>query len=84
MEEIKKLLKTDKLILGADRTLKALREGTAKKVFVASNVSEKLLEDLEQYSKLNSTELIKTDKTNEQLGVFCKKSFSVQVITILK
>ena len=38
--ELQKLLKEEKLIFGADRALKLLRDGKITKVFLASNVKK--------------------------------------------
>jgi len=80
--EIKKLLKTDKLVIGKDRVLKGLRLGSLEKVFASNNCS--YLEDLEHYGKLGKVKVSKLKIPNDELGVVCKKSFSISAIGILK
>ncbi len=84
MEEIRKLLGSDKLIMGKERTMKELRKGTLAKVFVASNVDVKTKKDLEYYKELSSFDLVDVGMTNEELGTLCRKPFSIAVMGLLK
>jgi ribosomal protein L30E len=80
MDEIKKLLGTENLLIGEDRTMKALRSGELKKVFLASNAKDSLKEDVEHYAKLSGFEVVNLKINNEDLGILCKKPFNVQVL----
>ncbi len=82
MDEIKKLLGKDNLIIGMERTVKAIKSGELKKVFLASNASESLKKDVDYYSKLSGFEVVNLKINNEDLGVLCKKPFSVQVLGV--
>jgi len=82
LDEIKKLLDSDKLIIGQERTIKALKSGTVAKVFVAKNASDELKADVDQYGE--KAEVVHTDKTNEELGTICKKPFAISVLGVAK
>lgn len=84
IKEIKKLLKSKNLIIGRDRTLKNLRVGKIKKVFVAGNCPESVKKDIIYYSKFDNVEYVELAYPNEDLGVMCKKPFSISVISVLK
>ena len=84
IKEIKRLLKTDEIIIGTDRTLKNLRRGHISRVFTASNCNQKVKADLIDYSRISNAELVELQYANEDLGVVCKKPFSISVISILK
>ncbi|PIN81275.1 50S ribosomal protein L30 [Candidatus Woesearchaeota archaeon CG10_big_fil_rev_8_21_14_0_10_32_9] len=84
MEEIRKLLGSEKLILGKERTLKELRKGNLQKVFIASNLDEQTKKDLEYYQEINNFELVNSNMTNEELGTLCRKPFSIAVMGLLK
>jgi ribosomal protein L30E len=84
MNEIKKLLESDKLVIGKDRTLKLLRKGELEKVYLANNLDPESLEDIERYAELNKTEVIKIKLNNDELGTFCKKPFSIAVMGLQK
>jgi large subunit ribosomal protein L30e len=84
IEEIKKNLKTTKLSIGTDETLKQLKLGKIARVFMASNCSDSTKKDLEYYCGLGSVELIKLDLPKDELGILCKKQFSIAVLSLLK
>tara|TARA_Y100000294_G_C8327790_1_gene245400 strand:+ start:191 stop:481 length:291 start_codon:yes stop_codon:yes gene_type:complete len=84
LEEIRNALKKNELIIGTDRTIKMLKLGKTAKVFVTSNCSEQIITDLEHYTKLSKAELVHIDYPNKELGVFCKKQYSISVVSIPK
>ncbi len=82
--EIRKMLGSDKLILGSERVLKAVRKGGVAKVVLASNAPESLKAQLEQYQKLGDHFLIEdAGVPNDELGTLCKKPFSIAVLAFL-
>ena len=83
LQDIKKNLKTDNLIIGTKRTLKMLKSGKLKKVAAASNIPEELDKDLSYYSELAKVEYSRLDMPNDELGTYCKKPFSISVIGLL-
>jgi len=84
IKEIKKFIKTGELVIGTDMTLKNLRRGHIAKVFTASNCNESVKKDLIYYSRLNNAEFVEMQYANEDIGVICKKPFSISVISIIK
>lgn len=80
--EIRKLIKTKGLMIGTDRTLKGLKTGKVKKVYVSSNCADSTLEAIGHYSKLANAEVIKLKVPNDELGILCKKSFSISVLSV--
>ncbi len=78
--EIRKLLGTDRLLIGTERVLKALRRGELAKVVLASNCSHRVRDDVHRYA--GSATVIGLDVPNEELGVYCKKPFNIQVLGI--
>lgn len=82
--EIKSLIKTKKIIIGSERTIKNLKLGKVEKVLISSNCSESMINNLTYYAKLSNTEVIKLDYTNEEIGVICKKPFSISVLGVIK
>lgn len=80
VDEIKKLLKSKALIIGADRVLKALKKKDLAKIFLASNASAELVKDIAYYSSLSKVDVEKLDIPNDELGIVCKKPFSISAI----
>tara|TARA_Y100000310_G_scaffold308868_1_gene352407 strand:- start:2165 stop:2410 length:246 start_codon:yes stop_codon:yes gene_type:complete len=70
-------LKQGKVVIGTESTLKALKNGKVKEVFLAKNCPEDLKKQIERYCEISGAKLNKLDQTNEELGVTCKKPFSI-------
>ncbi len=84
LEEIKSLLGSDKLIIGADVTTKALKKGKLETVYMASNTRADIARDLENYGKISGVEVIKLTLSNNELGTACKKPYSISVIGVMR
>ena len=82
--EIKKLIKAKDLVIGTERTIKNLKLGRVDKIIMSSNCAESVVDNLNHYAGLGKTETIKVNYLNDELGVICKKPFSISVLSILK
>jgi large subunit ribosomal protein L30e len=82
ISEIKKLLGSEKMIIGAGETLKALRAGTLAKVFLAKNTKVETRQDIERYAGIAAVEVVQVDVPNDELGTLCKKPFPISVIGV--
>ena len=81
--ELRKLLTDKKIIIGKERTLKQLKVGKLKKVFVSSNCPDNLKEDLKYYCSFGNVELMELNYPNDELGTICKNPFSISVIGVM-
>ena len=82
--EIKKNLKTKKMVLGTELTIKRLKQGKISKVFVSSNCPENVKKDLDYYSDVSQVPVEQLSIPNSELGTACKKPFSISVVGLLK
>lgn len=80
MKNLQQALKEKTLVLGMKMTLRRLREGKAKTVFLASNCSEDVARTIEYYAKLLKIEVVKLDMSNEEIGTMCKKQFAISML----
>lgn len=80
LAELKKALKEQTIIFGTEKTLKKLKKGEAKKIFISSNCPQHIKKDIEHYAKLTKTELVQLPQSNEELGMICKKPFFISVL----
>ncbi len=83
-DEIKKLLKTDKLVLGTKATIKQLRQGKLASVVLSLNCPEDVEKEINHYAKIAKVKSSKINLPNDELGTFCKKQFSISVLGIVK
>ena len=84
IKEIKSLMKTKKLIIGTERTVKNIKLGKIDKVFLSANCSESVEEDINYYKKLGKFKIIKLKYPNDELGALCKKPFLISVLSVMK
>lgn len=82
--EIKKMLKAGNLIIGTERSVKGLKSGKVQKVLLSSNCPAGVEKDINYYAGLSGAEFHKLDYPNDELGVICKKPFSISVLALLK
>lgn len=82
--DIKKELKTRKIVIGTKIVIKNLRLNKLEKVYIASNCNESSKKELEYYSKLLNIPIITLKQPNDELGVICKKQYSISMLGVLK
>ena len=64
--------------------MKQLKLGKIEKVLVSSNCPASVEKKINHYAALNNTEVHKLEYPNDELGVICKKPFSISVLSFLK
>ncbi|MCK5139219.1 MAG: ribosomal L7Ae/L30e/S12e/Gadd45 family protein [Nanoarchaeota archaeon] len=84
LNEIKKLLKKGRIVVGTRNTIKQLREDKLEKIWLSSNVPSDVKEDIINYAKLAKVNVANLSISNEELGVICKKQFFVSVASVIK
>ena len=82
--EIKKMIKAGNFVIGTEKAIKSLRTGKAQKVLVSSNCPAKIEKSIVSYAGMSGAEVHKLEYPNDELGVICKKPFSISVLAFLK
>ena len=84
IDKLKKdlLENSEKLVFGTERSLDLLKNDRLKAIYLASNCMDAVKSGVKQYSK--DVEIIDLEATNSEVGVVCKKPFSVSVIGLTK
>lgn len=83
-EDFKKLVKEGKAYIGTEQTLTHLKQGWLKKVYLTSNCPAGVKTDVKKYAELTGTEVEELAVPNEELGIMCKKQFSISVLGVKK
>ncbi len=83
-KEVKELIKNKNLIIGTKRTMRYLKLGKIEKVYLSSNCKEDIKTDFEYYKKITPITIIQLKYPNDELGILCKKPFSISVLSISK
>jgi large subunit ribosomal protein L30e len=84
INDIKKALDAKKVVIGSEETIKKIKLGKISKVYISSNCPENTKRDIERSSKIGKIDFVVLVKNNEEIGVVCKKPFSISVLSILK
>ena len=79
-EELKDAIQDKNLIIGTGRIIKSLRAGKLKKVFLSKNCPLGIKNDIRHYAKLGKIDIFELSISNEEIGVMCKKPFSISVL----
>ena len=81
---VKNGLATDKLLVGTNKTLEAVRIGKAKTVILSANCPDDIRGDMLSSVKLSDVEVIDYSQNSRMLGTICKKQFPAVAVCILK
>ncbi len=84
IEDIKRLIKEGKAVIGQKSVIRGLRADKFEKVYLASNPSSGLADDVEHMAGLGKFSIIRLRCPNDELGVICKKPFSISVLGIVR
>ena len=82
--ELRSLIDSKKIIIGTKRTLKYLISGKLDKVFLSSNPPKAETETVKLYCKSGNVKLEVLDIPNDELGVICRKPFSISMLGVPK
>lgn len=83
IDEIRKQLGSKNMIIGEREVQKGILKGTIKKVYLAKNCKVQVRRDIEKSREIAGFDLEVVSLQNEELGILCKKPFSVSVIGVI-
>ncbi len=75
-------VKTGKVVLGAESAVKNAQTGKAKVIVVSANCPSEIRSDIEYYAGLSGVKVMVYDGTSIDLGMTCKKPFTVSALTV--
>lgn len=75
--KLKAVLKDKHVVYGSERTLKNLKLGKAKAVFLASNCPGEVKDKIKSYD----VEVIELDIPNDELALICKRPHNISVLS---
>jgi len=81
--ELRRLLKTGKVVIGAKRSLDAIRLGKAKGVVLATKLPRYIEDDVLYYAKLSGIKVIRFPGSSYELGTAVGKPFPITTIAII-
>ncbi len=81
--ELRRLLKTGKVVIGVKRSLDAIRLGKAKGVVLATKLPKYIEDDVLYYAKLSGIKVIRFPGSSYELGTAVGKPFPITTIAII-
>ena len=72
-----------RLVIGAESSIKSLKMGKVSKIYLSNNCQKVIQADVERYAKIGKIDLEILNKSGEEIGVMCKKPFSISVLCVL-
>lgn len=82
LTELRKHVSGGKMVIGTAEVMKMLKQGKLAMVFVASNALPAVKDNLD--SQKGDCEVVQLGVPNDELGVLCKKPFSIAVVGVLR
>ena len=80
IEKLRQTLKDKKVIFGFDRTLKGLKRGEISLVFLSSNCTSEMKEEIKSFG----VEMIELKEDSDEVAMICKRQHPIAVISVLK
>ncbi len=81
LAELRKILKSEKVIYGSSQTIRSLKKNKVKKIFLSSDCMNRIKSDIRYYSRFNKVEIVELKQPSEELSLICKKGYPVTVIS---
>jgi len=81
--ELKRLLAQDKLVFGAEETIKLVRQKKVQKVLLTSNVNPSVREEVERLCKIQGIECANIAQRSDEIGAICKKPFAISIVAVI-
>ena len=78
--EFIKIVAEGKAVIGTKEVLKGLKQNTIEKVFISLNCPVQVTKDLQHYAGIASAEVVALKQPNDELGIVCRKQFSISVV----
>ena len=77
-DQLKADLKKSTPFYGVEVTLKKLRKGELRKIYLSTNCKDK--ETIHSLAKKTGIQVVELQENNAEIGVICKKPFSISAL----
>ncbi|BBD71648.1 50S ribosomal protein L30e [Sulfodiicoccus acidiphilus] len=80
--ELKRLLKTGKVVIGTKESLNVVAGGKAKMLIISSYLKEELREELKRHAELSNVPIYEYAGSGWELGTLCGKPYMISTMAI--
>lgn len=82
LEQLRNAVKGEKITFGSKEVLKKLRQGAAKKIFLATTCPQQIRDTVKRYTLLQKkTEVIELPIPSSEVALICKKNYPVSILS---
>jgi len=79
--QLREALRSQKLVVGTRQTLRNLKRGKVKVVFLSKDCHPHTKETISYYSTLGKVQIIPMEQGGREIAQLCKKNFPVSVLS---
>ena len=79
--KLREALRKEKFVFGTRETVRELKMGKVKVVFVSDDCDDGTKESIKYYSKLSKVEVVQLKQKAKEIAQVCKKNFPVSVLS---
>ncbi|MBS3166952.1 ribosomal L7Ae/L30e/S12e/Gadd45 family protein [Candidatus Woesearchaeota archaeon] len=81
MTDLKEIMKKEKVIIGTERTIKAMKNNKVKNVLISNNCNELTKKEIIHLAKISDIKVEILSVPNQEVGLLCKKPFAISVLS---
>ena len=81
LPKLREALHSQKLIFGTRETIRHLKHGTIKLVFLSRDCNPSTKKDVEHYASLGKVNIIHMEQGSKEIAQLCKKNYPVSVLS---
>lgn len=81
LQKLKEALKKKEIVYGTEKTIKNLKKGKTKTVFLSSNTPAEVREEIKHYAGISNAEVIELDMPDKEIGLLAKRTHSISVLS---
>jgi large subunit ribosomal protein L30e len=79
--KLREALRTQQLIYGTRQTLRNLKRGKTKVIFLSQDCNPATKDTISYYSTLRKVQIIQIEQGGREIAQLCKKNFPVSVLS---
>ena len=84
LADLKKHVEKKTILVGTKQTLDGIRQKKVDAVYIRSTCSDSIKQDIAHHAKINDVSVKSVSQSSDELGVLCKKPFTISVVSTLK
>jgi ribosomal protein L30E len=81
LPKLREALKSKKIFFGTRQTIRQLKRGNLKMVFLSHDCNPSTKKGVEHYASLEKVEIVRMEQGSKEIAQLCKKNYPVSVLS---